>query len=80
MNWHTLTDLAENMMPPTANSGGGIRKQLNADSSDEWFAWEENSIRFRIKFNSIFPTTLLHDTIPLYKCLKLSKFKHTIKH
>ena len=50
-------------------------------SRDGRFAREENDlILFSVKFNSILPITALHDTMPLYKYLKFSKFKHTIKH
>ena len=49
--------------------------------SDGQFAREENdSIQLSVKFDSIFPVTASHNTMPLYKHPKFSKFKHTIKH
>ena len=56
-------------------------KTTSIFTNDGQFAREENdSIQCSVKFDSIFPITTLHDTMPLYKYLKFSQFKHTIKH
>ena len=50
-------------------------------SSDWWLATEENDLsQCQIWFKLIFSISTWHDTMPLYKYLKLSEFKHTIKH